>query len=86
MHVINQLEASYGDISAFNPNGPDQGRLSLEGKAYASSNFPKMDFIKWCTFEELSSPATDYKSGSNSQPPASTDENTGRRDHRPVEL
>lgn len=39
MDVVQQFYGGYGD------KGPDQGRLTNEGKAYVEKNFPKLDTI-----------------------------------------
>jgi peptidyl-prolyl cis-trans isomerase A (cyclophilin A) len=40
MSVVEKLFQGYGE------NGPDQGQLAAEGKAYADKGFPKLDSIK----------------------------------------
>jgi peptidyl-prolyl cis-trans isomerase A (cyclophilin A) len=40
MDVVDRLYSGYGD------NGPDQGLISTEGKAYLDKNFPKLDSVK----------------------------------------
>jgi len=40
MEVVDKFYSGYGD------NGPDQGRLTNEGKAYVDKEFPKLDSIK----------------------------------------
>lgn len=47
MDVVKQFYGGYGD------NGPDQGRLTNEGKAYAEKNFPKLDAIITAHLEHL---------------------------------
>ena len=42
MDVVDKLYTGYGDA----PRGPDQGRISAEGKAYLDKNFPMLDSIK----------------------------------------
>ena len=42
MDVVDKLYTGYGDA----PRGPDQGRLSAEGKPYLDKNFPMLDSIK----------------------------------------
>lgn len=39
MDVVDQFYSGYGD------NGPDQGRLTSEGKPYVDKHFPKLDSI-----------------------------------------
>jgi cyclophilin family peptidyl-prolyl cis-trans isomerase len=45
MDVVEKLYSGYGDGPPFG-NGPDQGRLTNEGKAYLDKNFPRLDSIK----------------------------------------
>jgi peptidyl-prolyl cis-trans isomerase A (cyclophilin A) len=47
MDVVQQFYGGYGD------NGPDQGRLTNEGKAYVEKNFPKLDTIITAHIEHL---------------------------------
>jgi len=39
---------SYGDISAFNKNGPNPNKLRNRGSEYVGDEFPEMDFFKEC--------------------------------------
>ncbi|MGH9709811.1 MAG: hypothetical protein ACRD37_04630, partial [Candidatus Acidiferrales bacterium] len=39
MDVVDKFYGGYGD------NGPDQGKLTNEGKPYVDKNFPKLDSI-----------------------------------------
>jgi peptidyl-prolyl cis-trans isomerase A (cyclophilin A) len=43
MEVVSSFYTGYGD------SGPDQGRLTDEGKAYADKSFPRLDSIKTAT-------------------------------------
>jgi peptidyl-prolyl cis-trans isomerase A (cyclophilin A) len=45
MDVVQQLYSGYGD-GAPRGNGPDQGRIVNEGKAYLDKSFPLLDSIK----------------------------------------
>lgn len=45
MDVVEKLYSGYGE-GAPQGNGPDQGRITAEGKAYLDKNFPKLDRIK----------------------------------------
>lgn len=45
MEVVEKLYSGYGE-GAPQGNGPDQGRITAEGKAYLDKNFPKLDSIK----------------------------------------
>lgn len=47
MDVVQQFYGGYGD------NGPDQGRLTNEGKSYVEKNFPKLDSILTARVEPL---------------------------------
>ncbi len=50
MNVVETLYNGYGD-SAPRGNGPDQGRVQMEGNAYLAKDFPKLDYIKKATIE-----------------------------------
>jgi peptidyl-prolyl cis-trans isomerase A (cyclophilin A) len=45
MEVVDKLYSGYGE-GAPNGNGPDQGRIQKEGKAYLDKSFPQLDTIK----------------------------------------
>jgi len=45
MDVVKKFYSGYGE-GAPQGKGPDQGRLTNEGKAYLEKNFPKLDSIK----------------------------------------
>ena len=45
MDVVDKLYSEYGE-GAPRGNGPDQGRVQMEGKPYLDKNFPKLDSIK----------------------------------------
>jgi peptidyl-prolyl cis-trans isomerase A (cyclophilin A) len=47
MDVVKQFYGGYGD------NGPDQGRLTNEGKAYVEKSFPKLDTILTARIEPV---------------------------------
>jgi peptidyl-prolyl cis-trans isomerase A (cyclophilin A) len=53
MEVAQTLYSGYGE-------SPDQGKLTMEGKAYTDKSFPKLDLIKSTTiiFPESAAPAT----------------------------
>jgi peptidyl-prolyl cis-trans isomerase A (cyclophilin A) len=48
MNVVDSVYSGYGD-GAPRGNGPDQGRLQMEGNAYLEKSFPKLDYIKTAT-------------------------------------
>lgn len=51
MDVVDQIYDGYGE-GAPRGNGPEQGRLQLEGNAYLEQEFPKLDYIRMATVEE----------------------------------
>jgi peptidyl-prolyl cis-trans isomerase A (cyclophilin A) len=51
MDVVQQFYSGYGE-GAPRGNGPDQGRLTNEGKAYLDKNFPLLDSIKTAVIVE----------------------------------
>ncbi len=48
MDVVDKFYSGYGE-GAPQGNGPDQSRLTKEGKAYLDKNFPSLDSIKTAT-------------------------------------
>ncbi|MCC6888987.1 MAG: peptidylprolyl isomerase [Hyphomicrobiales bacterium] len=48
MNVVDSLHSGYGE-GAPRGQGPDQGRLQMEGNAYLAKNFPRLDFVKSAT-------------------------------------
>jgi peptidyl-prolyl cis-trans isomerase A (cyclophilin A) len=48
MDVVDSLYNGYGD-AAPRGNGPDQNRIKMEGNAYLTKSFPKLDYIKTAT-------------------------------------
>jgi peptidyl-prolyl cis-trans isomerase A (cyclophilin A) len=50
MNVVDALNAEYGE-GAPRGRGPDQGRLQMEGNAYLTKDYPRMDFVKKATIE-----------------------------------
>jgi cyclophilin family peptidyl-prolyl cis-trans isomerase len=50
MQVVDQFYSGYGE-GAPQGNGPDQGRITNQGKTYLDRNFPKLDSIKSAVIE-----------------------------------
>ncbi len=50
MNVVDKLYAGYGE-GAPQGRGPEQGRLQMEGNAYLTKSFPRMDYIKKASIE-----------------------------------
>ena len=48
--VVNKIFTGYGE-GAPRGKGPEQGRIQMEGNAYLTKEFPKMDYIKKATIE-----------------------------------
>lgn len=48
--VVNKIYTGYGE-GAPRGKGPEQGRIQMEGNAYLSKAFPKMDYIKKATID-----------------------------------
>jgi peptidyl-prolyl cis-trans isomerase A (cyclophilin A) len=48
MNVVDALYNGYGE-GAPRGQGPDQGRVQMEGNAYLTKNFPRLDFVKKAT-------------------------------------
>lgn len=48
MDVVDKINGEYGE-GAPSGNGPDQGRIQMEGNAYLKKDFPKLDYIKSVT-------------------------------------
>jgi peptidyl-prolyl cis-trans isomerase A (cyclophilin A) len=48
MDIVDKLYSGYGE-GAPRGNGPDQGRIQMEGNAYLTKDFPKLDYIKKAT-------------------------------------
>ena len=48
--VVNKIFTGYGE-GAPRGKGPEQGRIQMEGNAYLTKEFPKMDYIKTATIE-----------------------------------
>lgn len=48
MEVVDALYNGYGE-GAPRGQGPDQGRIQMEGNAYLTKSFPRLDFVKKAT-------------------------------------
>lgn len=48
MDVVDKINGEYGE-GAPGGNGPDQGRIQMEGNAYLKKDFPRLDYIKSVT-------------------------------------
>jgi peptidyl-prolyl cis-trans isomerase A (cyclophilin A) len=48
MDVVDKINGEYGE-GAPAGNGPDQGRIQMEGNAYLKKDFPNLDYIKSAT-------------------------------------
>lgn len=48
MDVVDKINGEYGE-GAPAGNGPDQGRIQMEGNAYLKKDFPNLDYIKSVT-------------------------------------
>jgi peptidyl-prolyl cis-trans isomerase A (cyclophilin A) len=51
MEVIDKLNAEYGE-GAPRGRGPDQSRMQMEGNAYLTKDFGRLDYIKKATIEK----------------------------------
>jgi peptidyl-prolyl cis-trans isomerase A (cyclophilin A) len=51
MEVVDSLYSGYGE-GAPRGRGPDQSAIRMEGNAYLTRNFPKLDFVKRATIEK----------------------------------
>ena len=51
MNNVQKIYGGYGE-GAPGGNGPDQGRVQLEGNKYLEAQFPKLDFIKTATIAQ----------------------------------
>jgi peptidyl-prolyl cis-trans isomerase A (cyclophilin A) len=48
MDVVDKINSEYGE-GAPNGNGPNQGRIQMEGNAFLKKDFPNLDYIKSAT-------------------------------------
>ncbi|MGA9779003.1 MAG: peptidylprolyl isomerase [Limisphaerales bacterium] len=56
MDVVDIINGEYGE-GAPSGNGPDQGRIQMEGNAYLKKDFPNLDYIKSVTIVSMELPA-----------------------------
>ncbi len=50
MEVIDSLYSSYGEMPP-DGQGPDPGKIEIQGNEYLTSHFPRLDYIKKATIE-----------------------------------
>ena len=60
MDVVDKIYSGYGE-GAPRGNGPDQGRIQMEGNAYLKKDFPMLDYIKSATIVSWELPAKNEK-------------------------
>jgi peptidyl-prolyl cis-trans isomerase A (cyclophilin A) len=51
MDVVDKLNAEYGE-GAPRGRGPEQGRIQMEGNAYLTKEFSRMDYVRKATIEK----------------------------------
>lgn len=51
MDIVDKIHSGYGE-GAPRGQGPEQGRIQMEGNAYLTKSFPKLDYIKTATIEK----------------------------------
>jgi peptidyl-prolyl cis-trans isomerase A (cyclophilin A) len=56
MDVVDKINSEYGE-GAPGGNGPNQGRIQMEGNAYLKKEFPNLDYIKSATILSMELPA-----------------------------
>jgi peptidyl-prolyl cis-trans isomerase A (cyclophilin A) len=66
MKVVEMLYDGYGN------SGPDQSRLTAEGKPYVDKNFPKIDTVKSATITDPAAAAVGSKPASAAKPATTT--------------
>jgi peptidyl-prolyl cis-trans isomerase A (cyclophilin A) len=54
LNIVQKLYGGYGDSPSMGTGGkgPEQGRISAEGKPYLDKNFPQLDSIKYAVIQE----------------------------------
>jgi peptidyl-prolyl cis-trans isomerase A (cyclophilin A) len=71
MEVVDKFYSEYGE-GAPNGNGPDQGRIQHEGKAYLEKSFPLLDTIKIAVIVPPAPVATSKPAATAPTKPATT--------------
>ncbi len=51
MNVVDKIYSGYGE-GAPSGKGPEQGKIQMEGNAYLTKSFPRLDYIKTATIEK----------------------------------
>jgi peptidyl-prolyl cis-trans isomerase A (cyclophilin A) len=51
MKVVESIYSGYGE-GAPSGEGPEQGRVQMQGNAYLKADFPRLDYIKSASLEE----------------------------------
>jgi len=51
MDVVEGLYSGYGEIPDMGGQGPDPGKIEIQGNEYLTSHFPRLDYIKKATIE-----------------------------------
>jgi len=49
MEVVDKINGEYGDMPQQGGNGPNPGRIAMQGNAYLKKDFPNLDYIKSAT-------------------------------------
>lgn len=52
MNIVDKLYSGYGEMSEQGGRGPSQGQTNMQGNAYLTKSFPKLDYIKKATIVE----------------------------------
>jgi peptidyl-prolyl cis-trans isomerase A (cyclophilin A) len=60
MDVVDKINGEYGE-GAPGGNGPNQGRVQMEGNAYLKKEFPNLDYIKSAIILSVELPAIEKK-------------------------
>lgn len=60
MDVVDKINGEYGE-GAPGGNGPNQGRIQMEGNAYLKKDFPNLDYIKSASIVPAATPKPEEK-------------------------